>query len=555
MAIETKKFLDQQGVSTLWSKVVSKINETVTAEETRALAAEKVNADAIAAIKSDYLKAADKTELSNAIAAEAARADAAEKANATAISNLNTKVGDLPQGTDATSVIDYVDKKTTGIATEGAMTALDNRVKAIEDDYLVEADIANMATDSEVEAAVNVEKERAMAEEKRLAGLIANIDFVDDEELAAALNPYAKTADVAATYETIANADLIRGRLDELEAHDEDYKAYADQAELDAVATAKAYTDEVKANILGEGITETFDTLVEIKNWIEGDGVNATELTEAIAAEAKTRGEEITRVEGLVTAETNRADAAEKALAGRLDILEAIDHDAYVAADAALKTELSGEIAKKANTTALEAAIEALEGADAGLAERLDSVESVLTGGEGSVAEQIEAAKEEAIATAADDATAKDIVVLAESQKYTDAEIDKVEGTITTLQGVVDGKAAQSDLTALTTRVTTAEGEIDTLQTEMDAVEALAAENKAAITAIKDHGTVDSFADVMAEIAKKQDSFAENKYDVNGSAAQALVDAKAYTDAEVAKIQSLSTAEIEAAIAAAMATA
>jgi hypothetical protein len=89
----------------------------------------------------------------------------------------------------------------------------------------------------------------------------------------------------------------------------------------------------------------------------------------------------------------------------------------------------------------------------------------------------------------------------------------------------------------------------------MDAVEALAAENKAAITAIKDHATVDSFADVMAEIAKKQDSFAENKYDVNGSAAQALVDAKAYTDAEVAKIQSLSTAEIEAAIAAAMATA
>lgn len=427
MAIETKKFLDQQGVSTLWSKVVSKINETVAAEETRALAAEKVNADAIAAIKSDYLKAADKTELSNAIAAEAARADAAEKANATAISNLNTKVGDLPQGTDATSVIDYVDKKTAGIATEGAMTALDNRVKAIEDDYLVEADIANMATDSEVEAAVNVEKERAMAEEARLAGLIADIDFVDDEELATALNPYAKTADVAATYETIANADLIRGRLDELEAHDEDYKAYADQAELDAVATAKAYTDEVKANILGEGITETFDTLVEIQNWINGDGVNATELTEAIAAEAKTRGEEITRVEDIVTAEAGRADAAEKALAERLVVLEAIDHDAYVAAD----TALSAEIAKKADTTALEAAIEALEGADAGLAERLDSVESVLTGGEGSVAEQIEAAKEEAIAAAADDATAKDIVVLAESQKYTDAEIDKIQSLST----------------------------------------------------------------------------------------------------------------------------
>lgn len=42
--------------------------------------------------------------------------------------------------------------------------------------------------------------------------------------------------------------------------------------------------------------------------------------------------------------EAARADAAEKVLAGRLDILEAIDHEAYVAADAALKTELQAEI-------------------------------------------------------------------------------------------------------------------------------------------------------------------------------------------------------------------
>lgn len=43
--------------------------------------------------------------------------------------------------------------------------------------------------------------------------------------------------------------------------------------------------------------------------------------------------------------EAARADAAEKALAGRLDTLEAIDHDAYVAADSAMKTELQAEIA------------------------------------------------------------------------------------------------------------------------------------------------------------------------------------------------------------------
>ena len=41
------------------------------------------------------------------------------------------------------------------------------------------------------------------------------------------------------------------------------------------------------------------------------------------------------------------------------------------------------------------------------------------------------------------------------------------------------------------------------------------------------------------------------KYETAGAAAQALTDAKAYTDAEMAKIQALSEAEINAAIAAA----
>jgi hypothetical protein len=41
--------------------------------------------------------------------------------------------------------------------------------------------------------------------------------------------------------------------------------------------------------LLGEGISDTFDTLVEIQNWINGDGVNATELTAAIAAETSAR--------------------------------------------------------------------------------------------------------------------------------------------------------------------------------------------------------------------------------------------------------------------------
>lgn len=50
-----------------------------------------------------------------------------------------------------------------------------------------------------------------------------------------------------------------------------------------ALIDAKSYADGIKSAILGEGIKDTFDTLVEIQNWIEGDGVNATELAEEMA--------------------------------------------------------------------------------------------------------------------------------------------------------------------------------------------------------------------------------------------------------------------------------
>lgn len=46
---------------------------------------------------------------------------------------------------------------------------------------------------------------------------------------------------------------------------------------------AKAVED-MKNSILGDGIKDTYDTLKEIQNWIEGDGVNATELSTAISS-------------------------------------------------------------------------------------------------------------------------------------------------------------------------------------------------------------------------------------------------------------------------------
>jgi hypothetical protein len=106
----------------------------------------------------------------------------------------------------------------------------------------------------------------------------------------------------------------------------------ATAAEAKALTDAKAYTDQVKNAILGEGISDTFDTLVEIQNWINGAGVNATELSEAIAAEAKTRGE------------------ADSAINARIDALGITDGKVAKAAlaDKASGLDASGEAAVKA---------------------------------------------------------------------------------------------------------------------------------------------------------------------------------------------------------------
>ena len=103
--------------------------------------------------------------------------------------------------------------------------------------------------------------------------------------------------------------------------------------------------------------------------------------------------------------------AADEALDGRIATLEAIDHNAYVDADDALKSELEGTIADGDATT-------------------------------------LEAAKA--------DAANKDVVVLAEAQKYADqAKVDAIaaaDGKVNALAGNVYTKAqtyTQAEVDAL----------------------------------------------------------------------------------------------------------
>lgn len=118
----------------------------------------------------------------------------------------------------------------------------------------------------------------------------ASLPYIDKVQVVSDIGPESgdNPASAAAVY-TYGQSikDYADGRFRTQNSAISDALLRADEAE----ANSKAYTNKVKTDILGEGITETFDTLVEIQDWINGDGVNATELTAAIAEEARLRKE------------------------------------------------------------------------------------------------------------------------------------------------------------------------------------------------------------------------------------------------------------------------
>lgn len=95
-----------------------------------------------------------------------------------------------------------------------------------------------------------------------------------------------------------------------------DAKGSADQALIDA----KKYTDETKAILLGENdrLIATYDTLAEIGQWIETTGVDATELTTAIATETQARQNADTGLTQQIQAEVSARTNADTTLKSEL---------------------------------------------------------------------------------------------------------------------------------------------------------------------------------------------------------------------------------------------
>lgn len=310
---------------------------------------------------------------------------------------------------------------------------------------------------------------------------LANGQVKTNTEAIAILNGGADTDGSVAK----AVADAKTGLETKISAADS--KAVAAQTAADNAKNAADAVD-AKVGAVPEGSTVIAEIQkvkdaayndTEVRGLIKTNADNITNLTgRADAVEGKVStlvGEDAGKSARTIANEELTKQLIPEGAKESLDTLQEIaawiqnhpdDASAMNAAIAALKTKV-GDIPDGATSTTVVAYIKELvdaekvraTGAESGLDTRVNAVEAKLGDGEGSVSKQIEAAvKVETDARVAADSALDGKITTAK------AAADKAQGDVNALKDVVATKAAAADVTALTTRVTAAEKDVDDLQ-------------------------------------------------------------------------------------------
>lgn len=356
------------------------------------------------------------------------------------------------------------------------LTHYDEKIKAVIDSK--DAAALKSAKDYADSLAVNYDA-AGTAETK--VNELANGQVKTNTEAIATLNGGANTEGSVAK----AVADAKAGLETKISAVDA--KAVAAQAAADNAQNAADAVD-AKVGAVPEGSTVMTEIQkvkdaayndAEVRGLIKTNADNITALTgRADAVEGKVStlvGEDAGKSARTIANEELTKQLIPEGAKESLDTLQEIaawiqnhpdDASAMNAAIAALKTKV-GDIPEGATATTVVAYIKELvdaekvraTGVESGLDTRVSAVEAKLGDGEGSVSKQIEAAvKVETDARIAADSALDGKITTAK------AAADKAQGDVDALKDVVATKAAASDVTALTTRVTAAENDIDDLQ-------------------------------------------------------------------------------------------
>ena len=475
------------------------------------------------------LSAAQGVVLKGLIDGEIERAGEAEEGLQAAIDEVAELVGELPEGTSAKTIREYVDLKTSGIATDVALEELNNQVSGlqtsvqeIKGDYLKEED------KTELSNAIAGEAELARAAEK------ANADAIK-----AISDNYLKSTD----------KEELQGNIDEVATAVELLTNGVSAEEVDGVNDLIQYVKDHGTEVTGmkDGIAENKAAIeAEVKRSTEKD----TALEEAIAtkAEAQALTDEIAAREGAVSGLDERLLAVEAQLGdGEGSVTEQID-DAKEAAVTEAVEQAAADAETKANkalddakTHTAEKIAEEVTARDAAIA---TAKEEALAGAE-TKAKELDAALEETLKAYADskvsgvDLTgiaknAEDIVALQEAMELK-ADASEVNGKIEALEDEVakigtieDGKTVVELLAEARAALENADTQVEAnaknyTNQEIDKVKATigeVAENKTVLQLIQEareaaiaSATYDD-TKVKADIAKNTEDIAKNASDI-----------------------------------------
>lgn len=428
----------------------------VGAEEGRATKAETGLSTRIKAIEDNYLKEADKTELAGQISAEQTRAEGKE-AEIKKVADANAAAIKKLNGAD--SVVGSV---------ANAVLVEKNRALAAEQKAQQQADANKDAI-----AILNGDGEGSV--DKKIADKIAEVNTstgnlenrVKANETAIGKATDAKAAD-GSLYARIAQ------NVADIDAIEADYLKAADKTALQkAIDTEKGRMDTfLAAADLKDGAV---DTLKEIQEYITTHGAAADEMVKNIAAN-KTAIDAINNTEtGILKTAKDYADTQ----------------------DGALHTTITGEIST-AKSEAIADAASKDKALHTAISKEIDGDVKVVS-----------------------DALAEEVKTARAAEKENKDAITKLNGNAET-EGSVDYKIAQYNKTAegvtsaLTNRVTAAEGDIDTLQATVNKLD----------------GTADTEGSIKKQIA-------DARADLVAADAQVLKDAKQYASSEDAKINAV----------------
>jgi len=326
------------------------------------------------------------------------------------VADLAEYVGTIPEGATATDIVGYVQEKTAGIATDAALSELQGAVNTLSGDVsTIKGDYLKGSDKTELSNAISAEETRAKGIEGGL-----------ETRLAAVEGDYLKGADKTA----------LQGNID-LKADKTALEAEVERA----TGVEEGLQNQINLIMNNPETKDVIDSIAEFTAYVEEHG----EIAEGFRTDIDKNKEDI-------AAEVKRAGEAESALSGRIDDLEAIDHEAYVAADTALKNELNGEIAKKADASVVSAMDTAYKAADEALSGRLDVVEAQLGDGENSVSDLIATAKQEAIDAAALDATSKANTAESNAKGHADSLNTAMNTRVEALEAIDHSHAYQDEL-------------------------------------------------------------------------------------------------------------